>query len=215
MNTRFVLLLALFFCMNSLSPLSAQTLYYDVLKGTSPIGTLTVTRLDTDSATTQYVAETHLSFRVIKKFEAHSVYKSVLKHGKLTYAHTQTLLDGKERESSEVIWNGRFYACQQDGKQRTRYEPIVESVVKLYFSEPTHVSETFSERFADDCKITPAQQAHTYLLHLPDGKANQYTYRHGLCQEVKVDLFWGTIYFRLREVKGAAVQTPKVAKSTY
>lgn len=198
MKTRFVCSILLFLA----SPqfyCSAQVLYYDVYKGDHPIGLMKINRIKTDSVTTHYKTETEVTFRILKEFKVESTFESIFQREQLTYGRTLNLLNGKERESSRVIWNGVEYICEREGKQKVVNQKITHSIAKLYFEEPLLTDSTFSERFIEKCFVEKTDTKGHYILHLPDGKENLYTYNNGICTEVKVDLFLATIYFKLSD----------------
>ncbi len=178
----------------------AQELQYDVFKGDSYIGTMRVTRQATDSITTRYFIETNVAFRILAEFTVHSTFETFFSDNQLTYAQTLNMLNGKEKESSRVVWSQDRYLCEREGEQTTWNQLIRHSVAQLYFHEPIGLTQTFSERFTENCTIEPGDTPHTYWLHLPNGKENLYTYQKGVCQEVKVEVWLTTLYFKLKSI---------------
>jgi len=198
MKTPFACSLALFFFIST-ALCTAQTLYYNVFKGDNRIGLMKVERTEDGSQGVRYKIETEVTFRVFKEFKVESTFESIFQTGQLTYGKTLNLLNGNERESSRVIWNGSEYICERESKQKVLKQPIGYTIVQLYFEEPLTQDSVFSERFISPCFVEKAKSPHQYLIHLPDGKNNLYTYQNGVCTEVKVDLFLATIYFKLSD----------------
>lgn len=65
----------------------------------------------------------------------------------------------------------------------------------LYFKEPVGVSKIYSERFLEYCPLVDKGD-HKYVILLPNGKENIYTYKNGLLTMVYVDRTWFNLEFR-------------------
>jgi hypothetical protein len=69
------------------------------------------------------------------------------------------------------------------------------TTARLYFQEPVGIQNVYSERFLQQCRLED-QGDHTYKLHLPDNKANYYTYKDRQLVAVAIERTWFNLEFR-------------------
>ncbi|WAC14366.1 DUF6134 family protein [Dyadobacter pollutisoli] len=84
----------------------------------------------------------------------------------------------------EVLFSG------EDGKDKPKIEfnsPINSTITGLYYKEPININEVYSERYGKMCSVKKLSEG-KYGVSLPDGKQGIYSYKNGLCREVKTDL---------------------------
>ncbi|SKB83154.1 hypothetical protein SAMN05660293_02451 [Dyadobacter psychrophilus] len=96
----------------------------------------------------------------------------------------KTLTKSAAKSSYEVLFSG------EDGEDKPKLSfntPISETITGLYYKEPINISEVYSERYGKMCSVKKLSEG-KYGVTLPDGKQGIYSYKNGLCREVKTDL---------------------------
>ena len=183
------------------TPATAQSLTYDVVKDGKPIGTIFSKLIRHPDGTEQYLIETDVAFRVITQFALRYLYDVKFKNGTLFWCHTQSLLNGKERDRMTTTQQPSHYLAHDgsSGKQ-LQQSRIAYTTALLYYREPLQVQQVYSERFGEFCKIIP-QGKGKYILEMPDGKQNIYHYENGICTRVDVSHFLADFSFVLRQNK--------------
>ncbi|WP_420317025.1 DUF6134 family protein [Ekhidna sp.] len=181
----------------------AQTLYYDVVKGTKKLGDMTVERILGENSV-RYEIDSKVTFRILLSFTVDYESTSEYKYGQLIKEFTHNELNGSSQKKSTVWFDGEKYTLDLNGSRTTFKDRIEYSVATIYFQEPKDGQKVYSPQFGDYLvfeKINDNQ----YELDSPDG-LNIYTYINGICTEVKVSRDFAKFYFRmtpesLREIK--------------
>ena len=175
-----------------------ETLQYDIVKGSKTIGTILATK-STLNNESKYELTSSVSFRFIGEISIKSVFKTHFTDDVLTYAFSENLLNDKQKEFSEIQWDGNQYHVQLKKENKTiENEKITYSMLSLYYQEPKHVQQVFSERFAEYCQIKEIE-TDKYELTLPDGNKNYYYYQDGICTRVEVERTLMDVAFILQE----------------
>lgn len=161
----------------------AQTLHYEVIKGSKKLGDMNVKREQTDSGV-NYQIESEVTFRILFSFTVNYESTSEYKHGKLINEYTHNKLNGKTQKKSTVWFDGEKYTLDLNGSRSIIKRPIDYSVAAIYFEEPGNGQQVFSPQFGSFLTFKKVGD-HTYEMESPDGN-NVYTYTNGICSEVKV-----------------------------
>lgn len=96
----------------------------------------------------------------------------------------KTLTKSSSRSLYEVLFSG------EDGEDKPSVvvnKPISSTITGLYYKEPINITEVYSERYGKMCNVRKLSEG-KYGVTLPDGKEGVYSYKNGLCREVKTDL---------------------------
>lgn len=96
----------------------------------------------------------------------------------------KTLTKSSSRSLYEVLFSG------EDGEDKPSVvvnKPISSTITSLYYKEPINITEVYSERYGKMCNVRKLSEG-KYGVTLPDGKEGVYSYKNGLCREVKTDL---------------------------
>jgi hypothetical protein len=96
----------------------------------------------------------------------------------------RTLTQSSTKPLYEVFFSG------EDGEDKPKLEvnaPINSTITSLYYKEPININEVYSERYGKMCSVKKLSEGR-YGVSLPDGKQGIYSYKNGLCHEVKTDL---------------------------
>lgn len=125
-------------------------------------------------------------------------------NNKLTYANNNILesysgiyFQYELEDSAYMKLNKSVYSCYRfpDKEYELEKFDISFPAALLYFKEPIGIKQIYSERFLEYCPIESSGD-HKYVIHLPNGKENIYTYENGMLKMVYVDRTWFNIEFR-------------------
>ncbi|HEV7379241.1 MAG TPA: DUF6134 family protein [Dyadobacter sp.] len=187
-------LFILFFIINtytSVGDVEAQDNVYDVIVAGRTIGSLKV--FDNEPGADNDIHRIESTFKVLFYSGKYSTQAS-FEDGKLVNAVSAHHVNGdlKERTQTKSI-NKSAYSVSFSGddgekkKSKEFNEPILNTVTSLYYKEPVKITEVYSERYGQMCSVKKLADG-SYGVSLPDGKQGVYTYKNGICQEVKTDL---------------------------
>lgn len=196
-NPKDILLVALII----LLPLSlpAQRLYYDVVKGNKSVGNLIVTKKKLPTGAVKYNIKSDVSLKILFTFNVEFVAEEIFENGRLVDGDAVSTLNGRTQKDSHISKKGQGVIIKLNGSDYDHSEQeVTYSVPMLYFEEPGHREAIFSQQFAR--YLTVKHMDGEYILDSPDGY-NYYSYKNGICQEVKVNRDFATFYFKLKEVK--------------
>ncbi len=168
--------------------------YYDIIRNDKIIGYMVcskVERGDMVEYTTESSARISMLFdvSVYSKLQT-SFCNDLLRDGKLT-----RLVNGKTKSSNHIVWNTDRYLVNNNGKRTLFTSKINFSTACLMYVEPLGMRHIFSENFGQYVTIKEISP-HQYVLRLPDGNDNLYTYSDGKCIEVEVRTSFATVYIR-------------------
>jgi hypothetical protein len=199
MNRLFVTLI--FIGAFSMAQAQKTKIEFDVMFNSDPIGTLTATSEANDSTV---VKDLHsntdakvfmLSIHVESEVKTH-VKKGVLlnatafRHANRGSEDIQTTVKKLSSSQYQVIKNGQEKKLPTNG--------IKFCVIDLYFKEPKGVTTAFSNTIGEFLKITPMGNGE-YVLNMPDGKKNKYTYVNGALTTVKSSIAVGEVVFKRKK----------------
>jgi len=170
----------------------AQNNTYDVIVAGRTIGSLKVFDNESDSDTE--VQRIESDFKILFYSGKFSTQASFAQ-GRLMTAVSAHEVNGnvKERTHTKNVAKTSNYTVSfsgEDGEKKPAKEfnePILNTVTSLYYKEPINITEVYSERYGQMCNVKKVSDGN-YSVSLPDGKQGLYTYKSGLCREVKTDL---------------------------
>lgn len=197
------ILISLIVCQASI----AQTLHYDVVKGSKKLGDMTVKRMLSENQV-KYEIESKVTFRILFSFTVDYESTSEYKYGQLIKEFTHNQLNGSTQKKSTIWFDGENYTLDLDGVRTNLNDQIDYSVAAIYFEEPYDGQEVFSPQFGENLVFNKVGE-HQYEMESPDG-INLYTYTNGICSEVKVNRDFAKFYFRMTEESLHAVRAKKI-----
>lgn len=171
---------------------NAQNNIYDVIVAGRTIGSLKV--FDSESDTDTEIQRIESDFKILFYSGKFSTQASFVQ-GKLMTAVSAHEVNGdvKEKTHTKNVAKTSNYTVSfsgEDGEKKPSKEfnePILNTVTSLYYKEPINITEVYSERYGQMCNVKKVSDGN-YSVSLPDGKQGVYTYKNGLCREVKTDL---------------------------
>lgn len=179
---------------------------YDVIVAGRTIGSLKVfDEKGTDNTETHRIES---DFKVMFYKGSYSTQTNYVQ-GKLVSATCAHHVNGDLKEKTltktgsksfyEVLFSGED---SEDKPSVVVNKPISSTITSLYYKEPINITEVYSERYGKMCNIRKLSEG-KYGVTLPDGKEGVYSYKNGLCREVKTDLAGFKLRIVLNEGKTA------------
>lgn len=183
----FFLLLPVCMLLSSWGPgATTEQFNYEVIVYNRTIGTFSATRTELNQRA-EYVLETNISTRIIKKIEFDFAMMSSYENSNLVHADLKNYMNNELRKSSTVDFDGTKYLIKTDKKTMTHNETGVSySSASLYFQEPIGRKFLFSENYGINLPIKEVS-AHRYMIKLPNGDKNYYEYKNGEVVSVEFD----------------------------
>jgi hypothetical protein len=187
-------LFAILFLFNTLmlvAEANAQDNVYDVIVAGRTIGSLKV--FEDNKSDERGTHRIESDFKVLfysGKYSTQTSYED----GQLVNAVSAHHVNGdlKEKTQTKSIAKSAYSVSfsGDDGEKKKSKEftkPILNTVTSLYYKEPVNISEVYSERYGQMCTVKKLADG-SYSVSLPDGKQSLYTYKNGVCREIKTDL---------------------------
>lgn len=179
---------------------------YDVIVAGRTIGSLKVfDEKGGDNAETHRIES---NFKVMFYKGSYSTQTNYVQ-GKLVSATCAHHVNGDLKEktltktSSKSLYEVLFSGEDSEDKPNVAVnKPISSTITGLYYKEPINITEVYSERYGKMCNIRKLSEG-KYGVTLPDGKEGVYSYKNGLCREVKTDLAGFKLRIVLNEGKTA------------
>ncbi|MCB0820254.1 MAG: hypothetical protein KDC13_06495 [Bacteroidetes bacterium] len=107
------------------------------------------------------------------------------RNGMLLRAGFNKTINGVETENTEIVKHGNgLHLSGSDIDTRFISGNVAFSVGCLYHSEPKSKDTILSERLGEKVLVTRIADS-KYMLHLPDGQTNTYTYKNGICTSMQ------------------------------
>jgi hypothetical protein len=185
-------------CLSVSLQASAQELRYDIIRNGKVIGWL-VSRKSVHGKSVELATESAATVEMLLTLKFNSMVRGTFSDGLLTEGSILRRVNGQDKANIRFVWENDHYVMQ-DGKSRTELRARISySTACLMFYEPVKLTRIFSENFKQFIPINPGPGPHEYILHLPDGNTNLYTYENGICTAAEINTTFSTAYFRLRK----------------
>jgi uncharacterized protein DUF6134 len=158
---------------------SAQ-LKYSIMMNGNEIGLMTLQKTYSPNKTQLSLASSAKK-RLIISFEIHEIHTEVFQNNVMTAASIFREVNGKTKVDVKMSFEGTN--CQIASKGKTSsisFKPVSCSLLNLYFAEPIHIAEAFSDNFQQMLEIENMGN-HCYKIALPDGNSNFFYYANGIC----------------------------------
>ena len=169
----------------------SQTSFYDVIVAGRNVGFLKVFNDETKNNIELQRIESNFKFLFYSgKYSIQSSYSQGKLLSSVATHHVNGDLKEKTQTKSAVKPLYQVLFSGEDAPKNDRKDinfPIIRTITSLYYKEPINISEVYSERYAQMCRIEKLSEG-SYGVNLPDGKQGVYTYKNGQCREVKTDL---------------------------
>jgi len=169
-----------------LQPTSASAqntqLKYSIMMNGSGAGLMTIQKTSS-SDKTQLSLESKAKKRFIISFEIHEIHTEVFQNNVMTTASIFRQVNGKTKINTQMRFKGTNCQIESEGKTSSiLVNPVLWSVLNLYFTEPINTAEAFSDSFQQMLKIENMGN-HCYKVALPDGNSNYFYYANGICRK--------------------------------
>ena len=157
-----------------------RKLNYDVIRNGSIIGNIIFTELNTGQKKfLRFVSSIKTSF--IFSFCDQTTETSIFENEILVHASLNQKQTGSGRTSTTVEASGNTYKVIDGNTSKIIYtNPIYYNTLLLYLRPPENIYKVYSQKFQKLLEIKKVAD-NKFMLILPDGNHNYYTYSNGLC----------------------------------
>jgi hypothetical protein len=175
-----------------------RKLNYDVIRNGSVIGNIIFTELNSGQKKfLSFVSSIKTSF--IFSFCDQTTETSLFENEILVHASLNQKQTGSGRTSTTVETSGNAYKVIDGNTSKIIYiNPIYYNTLLLYLKPPENINKVYSQKFQKLLEIKKVAE-NKFMLILPDGTHNYYTYNSGLCDRVDIERSFFTVHFVLRK----------------
>ncbi len=174
-----------------------QTHSYSIMLAGKRIGSIQAVRTVDDNKA-YYDVFSDVNFKVLwKKYNRKTKNLLEKENGHLVNSRSGIYMNDVLEDSAYFIKKGEKFYCYRypDDEFEREFSEITHHTMDLYFKEPVGLEKIYSERFLAYCKVRP-KGLNKYVISLPNGKENVYTYEEGVLVEVFVDRNWFNLTFK-------------------
>ena len=172
--------------LNSSAQTVQENITFNIIHKNKVVGQLTATKTIKDT-TTYYNSSTNINTRIIKNIHVNHEYNVVFNKGVLSSANVNIRVNDKQNAKTITTRKNNSYQIIKNGKYETPINtPINYATVQLYFEEPIHVSQCYSEQNGDFNSII-AIGNHTYKKVNAKNNENLYYYNKGELTKAVID----------------------------
>ena len=176
--------------------LPAQTLHYEVVKGTKPLGEMEAHRFKLGQDEIYHI-KSDVSFKLLFSFNVTYEQEEVFVNDTLIEGSGQNTLNEAVQKETQLNKKGDGYQINFNGiHNRMNEKAIIKSMSQIHFIEPQDGDRFFSQHFGQFVTFEKIGE-HRYAMTSPDGE-NEYTYQNGYCIEIKVVRDYATFYFKMK-----------------
>jgi hypothetical protein len=161
-------------------------LNYKVVQNGTNIGWLKLQK--NDSAETSFIRfESEVKKRVLFLFSIIENQEVVFQNGFMIKSYVYRKVNGDIKVNKHTFYaDGYYQVSKGETSKRVMINNIHYNQLSLYFIEPAHISQIYSDNF--ECFLTiQKKDKDCYKIKLPDGNTNYYYYTNGICSKVKVE----------------------------
>lgn len=177
--------------------LHAQQLEYDIVKGNKVIGRIAAIKQERHERTFYAMTSFAQIDLVVRKVVRTSLITEY-EHGRLNFCHSSVRVNDHLRDSSHMaLRDGQWLRYVHPGPAEAKRDTATWTTARMYFEEPVGRPTIYVESVLAHCALLPMGPGR-YRLVLPDKSENQYLYRDGVLQEVRVDRTLVHLVFRRR-----------------
>ncbi len=175
---------------------AVQQLNYEILKNGKPVGKLVSTQTVGDG-TKEFITESDVSIEILFKIQVYTRVRSLFNNGLLFDGNFLRKVNGREKANAHIYWANDKYYIKGLNETEIFKSKIYYTTACLMHVEPEGLGRIFSENFRRFIPIKPVGP-HKYVLQLPDGNENYYTYSNGKCVEAEIETSFATVHIHLK-----------------
>lgn len=174
-----------------------ETLQYAIIRDHKNIGTLHIDRSRKNDIT-EYFFESTVKVTVLFDIEVYDRMRVTFKGNQMLQAMLYRTLNGRVKVDNTVTWNGKYYYMTNKDNENSSFKQLISfTTATLYYQEPVHTTQVFSEKFQKMIPIR-AVSGSRYRMDLPNGNKTFYSYSNGVCSLVEAETDWANLKFVLQ-----------------
>ncbi|KIO76640.1 hypothetical protein TH53_13925 [Pedobacter lusitanus] len=174
----------LLFCFSASIYAQEKTIKYNILRNGSIIGQMQFSQKN-DGEDLYLRMTSRVKTQFIMNINVDTEENAHFKNGKLISSRVIRHVNGKQKAYNQTRFINNAYQTQSDKKTSQIKEVINYNLMLLYTSEPTNLSQVYSDNYLQFLEIKQIKP-HLYRITLPDGNYNEYYFDKGICREVMV-----------------------------
>ena len=145
-----------------------ETLQYAIIRDHKNIGTLHIDRSRKNDIT-EYFFESTVKVTVLFDIEVYDRMRVTFKGNQMLQAMLYRTLNGRVKVDNTVTWNGKYYYMTNKDNENSSFKQLISfTTATLYYQEPVHTTQVFSEKFQKMIPIR-AVSGSRYRMDLPNG----------------------------------------------
>lgn len=177
------------------SPSTAQEARYSILKGSSEVGAIAVSR-EVTGGSVDYRMDSRSEFDLIWPQRVRTMVRTSYQNGLVHGCQTMVYLNGSLRDSSHMrTMDGRAHCFVHPDDRFQQDADHQWTTARMYFEEPL-LQDTILVESVLQPRPLLRTGAGRYTLVMPNGDKNHYVYRGGVLMEVHVDRTMVDLLFR-------------------
>jgi len=159
---------------------------YTIYRSGSAVGSINFSKSIAGNRTTLKL-ESEVKTRFIFTITANSKEETIYDNGIMTWSSIYRKTNGNEKANKKIKATGNSYTLYNGNKSEIQNNyPIRYNMLSLYATEPTEVSQVYSDSFEQFITIQKTAD-HKYKIELPDGNSNNYHYENGVLCKVDIN----------------------------
>jgi hypothetical protein len=167
---------------------------FTVMKGTDRVGTLWVEQKIEKHRTT-YILTSDVNVDFMFSIRVNENITDVFEEGALVSSSHQRYINGVLKVDHSVRRSDHGYRVVDHSERiKELADSIHDSVLSLYFNEPTQEPWVYSQNFKRMLKVREVSR-HCYAIDLPNGTTTKYTYENEILTAVESNTYIGTVRF--------------------
>jgi hypothetical protein len=175
-----------------------RTINFHVERGGERIGTLSVLQKVSKHRTT-YTLSSDVEVEFLFNIQVTEKITDVFEDGYLLSSSHQRYVNGVLKVDQSVHRGGVGYLVVDQGDRMKQLEDGIEqSILTLYFQEPTHGTMVYSQNFRRMLRLEEIG-AHRYSVELPNGTTTTFSYEEGVLTKVQSDTYVGDVKFLIKQ----------------
>lgn len=185
-TARVLLFLLIALALVIFSKAQEKKLSYTIKRNGSQVGSMNISEVIQGSRISLRL-QSVIKTRFIFSFSAKATEEAVYDKGLLLYSSIYQKLNGNEKMNKETRYVNNGYVIKEgDNEESLNNIQIRYNLVCLYGHEPLNTAWIYSDKYQ---KFLPIQkiEEHHYRISFPDGSANEYWYKNGLCTKVRIN----------------------------
>ena len=163
-----------------------EKLRYSITRNGDVIGWTIISKIS-EGESVRIMLQSEVKAKFLFQFNVLATEEVTIQQGIITHTAQFRKMNGDVKENKEMRFTINGYEVYRGSKvERLPFAKLNANVLSLYFQEPVHVKEVYSDKFQKMIGVQSLGNG-KYKLKLPDGNYSIYQYKNGSCVKVEID----------------------------